>query len=108
MTKVFTVLKHPNALFTGCVLQMADSVSLITRVLFNFKKTHKTRHTSVKVLYFTSNISHGIRLQEEQKSLKKFQKIILALDITKLTLKGEKREPMCASLLPLPYRKSKK
>lgn len=85
-----------------------------TSALFHFqliKKPKQTKNQNAKALYLTSNspyISHCIRLQEEEKSLKMFQKITLAPEITKLTLKGEKCEPIHAFPLLLPYRKSKK
>ena len=78
---------------------------------FELKKTKTKQQQNTKALYLTSNspyISQGVRLQAEEKSLKMFQRIILALEITKLTLNGEKCEPMCAFPLPLSYRKSKK
>lgn len=104
--KVFSVWQHPRALFF-CMHTSDGRLNVLhTEVLFHFIYIYSFKKLT-KALYLTSSshyISQGRRPQEEEK----FQKIVLALEVTKLTLEGGKQEPINTPPLPLPYRKSKK
>lgn len=99
MTKAFSIWKHPRALFTACSLQTVDSMSLVTRALFHFQvPTNKTQicYSFVLGIQFSLYIIQS-KTSWKVRVLKCLQKIILALEIAKLTSKGEKKEQsMCA------------
>lgn len=64
-TKVFSIRKYPRVLFTGCVLQMAESMSLVQEQCFAFNLKHRTK-TTTKALYLTCYITWSKTSRREE------------------------------------------